>query len=169
MVPFASLQVGVSEVVLAVNYQPEVMMEALKAIEDKVRVHCTWTSRAALHMTGVLRTSPPCFPCVFQYGIKVTCSQETEPLGTGEASKISWLPAAGGSLKCVPPSTLHSWPASIGPGTLERWRTIFRLQLGRYLRVSLERASGVPQGPWWGGYNYGDKSGRTLQVWCGRA
>ena len=43
--------IGVSEVVLAINYQPEVMMTFLKEFEAKV-------------------------------GIKITCSQETEPLGT---------------------------------------------------------------------------------------
>ncbi|KAJ3668939.1 hypothetical protein LUZ60_010889 [Juncus effusus] len=43
--------VGVTEVVLAINYRPEVMMNFLKDFEDKI-------------------------------GIKITCSQETEPLGT---------------------------------------------------------------------------------------
>ncbi|CAM8957890.1 hypothetical protein QQ045_017512 [Rhodiola kirilowii] len=43
--------VGVTEVILAINYQPEVMMNFLKEFEEKV-------------------------------GIKITCSQETEPLGT---------------------------------------------------------------------------------------
>ncbi|KAB2598289.1 mannose-1-phosphate guanylyltransferase 1-like [Pyrus ussuriensis x Pyrus communis] len=43
--------IGVTEVVLAINYQPEVMMTFLKEFEEKV-------------------------------GIKITCSQETEPLGT---------------------------------------------------------------------------------------
>jgi mannose-1-phosphate guanylyltransferase len=47
----ALAKVGCSEVILAVNYKPEVMMAGLKAIEE-------------------------------EYGIKVTCSQETEPLGT---------------------------------------------------------------------------------------
>ncbi|CAL9144635.1 unnamed protein product [Musa hybrid cultivar] len=43
--------VGVTEVVLAINYRPEVMLNFLKDFEDKL-------------------------------GIKITCSQETEPLGT---------------------------------------------------------------------------------------
>ncbi|KAK4765270.1 hypothetical protein SAY86_026360 [Trapa natans] len=43
--------VGVTEVVLAINYQPEVMLSFLKEYEAKL-------------------------------GIKITCSQETEPLGT---------------------------------------------------------------------------------------
>ncbi|CAN6471596.1 unnamed protein product [Victoria cruziana] len=43
--------VGVTEVVLAINYQPEVMLNFLKEFESKL-------------------------------GIKITCSQETEPLGT---------------------------------------------------------------------------------------
>nr|UZH44860.1 GDP-D-phosphomannose mutase 1 [Apium graveolens] len=43
--------IGVSEVVLAINYQPEVMLNFLKDFETKI-------------------------------GIKITCSQETEPLGT---------------------------------------------------------------------------------------
>uniref|UniRef100_A0A6V7QUE4 mannose-1-phosphate guanylyltransferase n=1 Tax=Ananas comosus var. bracteatus TaxID=296719 RepID=A0A6V7QUE4_ANACO len=43
--------VGVTEVVLAINYQPEVMLNFLKDFESKL-------------------------------GIKITCSQETEPLGT---------------------------------------------------------------------------------------
>ncbi|WOL04678.1 putative mannose-1-phosphate guanylyltransferase 3 [Canna indica] len=43
--------VGVTEVVLAINYRPEVMLNFLKDFED-------------------------------QLGIKITCSQETEPLGT---------------------------------------------------------------------------------------
>ncbi|KAK1364907.1 Mannose-1-phosphate guanylyltransferase [Heracleum sosnowskyi] len=43
--------IGVSEVVLAINYQPEVMLNFLKDFETKL-------------------------------GIKITCSQETEPLGT---------------------------------------------------------------------------------------
>ncbi|THG16328.1 hypothetical protein TEA_004926 [Camellia sinensis var. sinensis] len=43
--------IGVSEVVLAINYQPEVMLNFLKDFEAKL-------------------------------GIKITCSQETEPLGT---------------------------------------------------------------------------------------
>ncbi|XP_058207155.1 mannose-1-phosphate guanylyltransferase 1-like isoform X1 [Rhododendron vialii] len=43
--------VGVTEVVLAINYQPEVMLNFLKEFETKL-------------------------------GIKITCSQETEPLGT---------------------------------------------------------------------------------------
>ncbi|KAK8956340.1 putative mannose-1-phosphate guanylyltransferase 2 [Platanthera guangdongensis] len=44
-------EVGVTEVVLAINYQPEVMLNFLKEFEPKL-------------------------------GIKITCSQETEPLGT---------------------------------------------------------------------------------------
>lgn len=48
----ALVSVGVTEVVLAVNYQPQVMMTALNEMEAK-------------------------------YGIKITCSHETEPLGTG--------------------------------------------------------------------------------------
>ncbi|KAK5836659.1 Mannose-1-phosphate guanyltransferase [Gossypium arboreum] len=43
--------IGVTEVVLAINYQPEVMLNFLKEFEKKL-------------------------------GIKITCSQETEPLGT---------------------------------------------------------------------------------------
>lgn len=43
--------IGVDEVVLAINYQPEVMLNFLKAFETKL-------------------------------GIKITCSQETEPMGT---------------------------------------------------------------------------------------
>lgn len=43
--------VGVNEVVLAINYQPEVMLNFLKEFEEKL-------------------------------GITITCSQETEPLGT---------------------------------------------------------------------------------------
>ncbi|XP_008803133.1 probable mannose-1-phosphate guanylyltransferase 1 [Phoenix dactylifera] len=43
--------VGVTEVVLAINYQPEVMLNFLKDFESRL-------------------------------GIKITCSQETEPLGT---------------------------------------------------------------------------------------
>ncbi|KAG6475723.1 probable mannose-1-phosphate guanylyltransferase 1 isoform X1 [Zingiber officinale] len=43
--------VGVTEVILAINYQPEVMINFLKDFEDKL-------------------------------GIKIICSQETEPLGT---------------------------------------------------------------------------------------
>ncbi|XP_057979913.1 mannose-1-phosphate guanylyltransferase 1 isoform X1 [Malania oleifera] len=43
--------IGVNEVVLAINYQPEVMLNFLKEFEAKL-------------------------------GIKITCSQETEPLGT---------------------------------------------------------------------------------------
>ena len=45
-------QVGVTEVILAVNYKPEVMMEALVEMEKK-------------------------------YKVKLTCSVETEPMGTG--------------------------------------------------------------------------------------
>lgn len=48
---FVPLQVGVTEVVLAINYQPDVMREALDAIAAEV-------------------------------GVKITCSQETEPMGT---------------------------------------------------------------------------------------
>ncbi|KAG6481530.1 hypothetical protein ZIOFF_058134 [Zingiber officinale] len=44
-------EVGVTEVILAINYQPEVMISFLKEYEDKL-------------------------------GIKIRCSQETEPLGT---------------------------------------------------------------------------------------
>ncbi|KAK1265599.1 Mannose-1-phosphate guanylyltransferase 1 [Acorus gramineus] len=43
--------IGVTEVILAINYQPEVMLSFLKDFETKL-------------------------------GIKITCSQETEPLGT---------------------------------------------------------------------------------------
>ncbi|KAF8396848.1 hypothetical protein HHK36_018483 [Tetracentron sinense] len=43
--------IGVTEVILAINYQPEVMLNFLKEFETKL-------------------------------GIKITCSQETEPLGT---------------------------------------------------------------------------------------
>lgn len=43
--------IGVTEVVLAINYQPEIMLNFLKEFEAKL-------------------------------GIKITCSQETEPLGT---------------------------------------------------------------------------------------
>eukprot|EP00743_Colponemidia_sp_Colp-15_P001486 GILK01001625.1.p1 GENE.GILK01001625.1~~GILK01001625.1.p1 ORF type:complete len:387 (-),score=58.63 GILK01001625.1:53-1138(-) len=42
---------GVTEVILAINYQPQVMIDALQKFEK-------------------------------EYGIKITCSQETEPLGT---------------------------------------------------------------------------------------
>ncbi|KAA0145934.1 hypothetical protein FNF31_07909 [Cafeteria roenbergensis] len=47
----ALADVGVTEVVLAINYQPDVMREALDAIAAEV-------------------------------GVKITCSQETEPMGT---------------------------------------------------------------------------------------
>lgn len=47
----ALVKVGVDEVVLAVNYKPEAMMDALNEMAEK-------------------------------YGITVTCSQETEPMGT---------------------------------------------------------------------------------------
>ncbi|RVW49325.1 Mannose-1-phosphate guanylyltransferase 1 [Vitis vinifera] len=51
-IPIEALKaVGVSEVVLAINYQPEVMLNFLKEFEAKL-------------------------------GITITCSQETEPLGT---------------------------------------------------------------------------------------
>ena len=45
-------EVGVKEVVLAINYQPEKMLNFIKELEQK-------------------------------YEIKITCSRETEPLGTG--------------------------------------------------------------------------------------
>jgi len=48
--------VGVTEVVLAVNYKPEDLMEAMRGLEAK-------------------------------YKIKLTCSLETEPLGTGACAR----------------------------------------------------------------------------------
>ena len=47
------LQAGVKDIVLAVNYRPEVMVSVLKKTED-------------------------------EFGIKITFSVETEPLGTGQ-------------------------------------------------------------------------------------
>ncbi|GMF11164.1 unnamed protein product [Phytophthora lilii] len=54
------MQVGVTEVILAVNYQPQVMLAALESMEKKV----TWHFR---HVSRILR---------------ISCSHETEPLGT---------------------------------------------------------------------------------------
>jgi len=52
MVCFGIVQAGVKDVVLAVNYRPEVMVALLSKCEE-------------------------------QYGIKITFSVESEPLGTG--------------------------------------------------------------------------------------
>jgi len=54
----ALAKVGVTEVILAINYQPQAMMEAIKKFEDKLK-------------------------------IKITCSQETEPLGTAGPLKLA--------------------------------------------------------------------------------
>lgn len=51
------VQVGVTEVVLAVSYKPEVMLGALADMEVK-------------------------------YGVKLTCSQEVEPMGTGTCARV---------------------------------------------------------------------------------
>ncbi|KAG6433239.1 hypothetical protein SASPL_104847 [Salvia splendens] len=51
--------IGVTEVVLAINYQPEVMLNFLKDFEAKVE-------------------------------IKITCSRETEPLGTAGPLALAW-------------------------------------------------------------------------------
>ncbi|XP_042378674.1 probable mannose-1-phosphate guanylyltransferase 1 [Zingiber officinale] len=58
--------VGVTEVILAINYQPEVMISFLKDFEDKL-------------------------------GIKITCSQETEPLGTAGPLALARGKLADGS------------------------------------------------------------------------
>ncbi|KAG6511901.1 hypothetical protein ZIOFF_029980 [Zingiber officinale] len=58
--------VGVTEVILAINYQPEVMISFLKDFEDKL-------------------------------GIKITCSQETEPLGTAGPLALARDKLADGS------------------------------------------------------------------------
>jgi mannose-1-phosphate guanylyltransferase len=49
---------GVTEVILAVNYQPEVMMKELSVLEQK-------------------------------YGLKITCSLESEPLGTAGPIRLA--------------------------------------------------------------------------------
>jgi mannose-1-phosphate guanylyltransferase len=59
-------EVGVTEVVLAINYQPEVMLNFLKDFESKL-------------------------------GIKITCSQETEPLGTAGPLALARDKLADGS------------------------------------------------------------------------
>lgn len=59
-------EVGVTEVVLAINYQPEVMLNFLKEFEAKI-------------------------------GIKITCSQETEPLGTAGPLALARDKLADGS------------------------------------------------------------------------
>ncbi len=69
----ASVQVGVTEVVLAVNYRPETMIEAIRELEAKVR-RCGCVGAEGGRVAA--RSTP-------QYPIKVVCSQETEPLGTG--------------------------------------------------------------------------------------
>uniref|UniRef100_K3XHG2 mannose-1-phosphate guanylyltransferase n=4 Tax=Setaria TaxID=4554 RepID=K3XHG2_SETIT len=59
-------EVGVTEVVLAINYRPEVMINFLKDFEDKL-------------------------------GITITCSQETEPLGTAGPLALARDKLADGS------------------------------------------------------------------------
>ena len=54
-------QAGVKDIVLAVNYRPEVMVSVLKKSEE-------------------------------EFGITITFSVETEPLGTGANSKASMTP-----------------------------------------------------------------------------
>lgn len=73
-------QVGVTEVVLAVNYQPQVMLQALESMEKQVRT-CPLAEEeydskvSSCHLLTISAPRP-------QYHIKITCSHETEPLGT---------------------------------------------------------------------------------------
>ena len=68
-------QAGVKDIVLAVNYRPEVMVALLSK-------------------------------CEAQYGIKITFSVETEPLGTGEPSPTSLAPCNSDSLLRTPAGPL---------------------------------------------------------------
>lgn len=94
---FRRLQVGVKEVVLAVSYKPEDMMEALKGFEAK-------------------------------YGMKVVCSVEEEPLGTGACPPRPALcpraaavppPACARNACCFPP-LLWPPPPAAGPLALAK-------------------------------------------------
>lgn len=86
-----NFKAGVKEVVLAISYKPHVMIEALRAFEEEVE----WFFSPLLSMWAFLFLlthfiPPPFFKislCLFpiiQHGIRVICSQETEPLGTGD-------------------------------------------------------------------------------------
>jgi mannose-1-phosphate guanylyltransferase len=65
------MQVGVTEVILAVNYQPQVMMRTLESMERQVS-----------EKYSVLLSAQVTLKSFLKYNIKITCSHETEPLGT---------------------------------------------------------------------------------------
>lgn len=65
-----------TEVILAVNYQPQVMLAALESMEKKVRM--AWRSL----LEGGEHRDDECCAYYLQYHIKISCSHETEPLGT---------------------------------------------------------------------------------------
>jgi hypothetical protein len=92
------VKVGVKEVILAVNVNPDQMMDFLKECEKKVGV-CP-----AAELTEQI--------CV-QYNIKVHCSKEDEPMGTGMFSAWRYYRL---SLSAVQPA-LWRWPRSGSPPT----------------------------------------------------
>jgi NDP-sugar pyrophosphorylase family protein len=75
-------QVGVKEVVLAINYKPELMANYLKKYESEVRRAADQAARlCALSLTSLVLSRARSRS--LQLGIKISYSQETQPLGTG--------------------------------------------------------------------------------------
>jgi hypothetical protein len=113
-------QVGVTQIILAISYRPDVMMEFLREIESLVRrglggrgEGCCGVGMYVCPLGGVVRTpSPhptPTHPrsptldwrlaldvITLQHHVSIICSQETVPLGTGE-----WV------CQCSPGFSLH--------------------------------------------------------------
>ena len=68
----ALVKAGVQEIVLAVNVEPEAVMAALKVWEKTVSLFCTTNSFLFV-----------------QYGIKITSSIESEPMGTAGPIRLA--------------------------------------------------------------------------------
>lgn len=77
----ALAKAGVTEVILAINYQPELMMEAL--IDYQERVSCLLIFALCLPDVRISNL------VLLQYGIKITCSIEDEPLGTAGPIRLA--------------------------------------------------------------------------------
>ena len=75
----ALAKAGVTELILAVNYQPDVMMSAIAGYEREV----------SLMIISVVANFQKPFMSLLQYGIKITISVETEPLGTAGPIKLA--------------------------------------------------------------------------------
>ena len=77
MFDFAALQVGVTEVVLAVNYKPEEMMKELKELEKKYNVRLTCSLEAEPMGTGASCVQRASSGCRLGHGIAVRRVRQT--------------------------------------------------------------------------------------------